>query len=161
MRGGSLPQALLCAALGLALAFSSRRAWMLCIALLVASAITIALTTVPPSWVEGVFLGCWISVAATAAAVHAPRELGMRAAVALSINAGIWVGAVTVLSGQTCTLLKSLPCVLALLPAAFIVGKRAPIVVKVAASWIVAVAVLAGALQLLPVTPGYLPDHLE
>jgi hypothetical protein len=26
---------------------------------------------------------------------------------------------------------------------------------------VIAVAVLAGMLQLLPVTPGYLPDHLE
>jgi len=28
-------------------------------------------------------------------------------------------------------------------------------------SWIIAIAVLAGTLQLLAVTPGYLPDHLE
>jgi len=28
-------------------------------------------------------------------------------------------------------------------------------------SWLIAIAVLAAALPYLPVTPGYLPDHLE
>jgi len=28
-------------------------------------------------------------------------------------------------------------------------------------SWVIAIAALAATLQLLPVTPGYLPDHLE
>jgi len=32
---------------------------------------------------------------------------------------------------------------------------------KVIASWLVAIALLGGALRLIPVTPGYLPDHLE
>ena len=161
MRGAVLPAALLCMALGLTLAFSPQRAWLASIALLVTSAISVVLTTVPLSWVEGVFLGCWISIAATAAAVHVPKGLTRSAAAALSINAGIWVGAVTALSGPRFNLVKTLPCVLALLPAAFIIGRRAPIVVKVVASWLVAVAILAGTLQLLPVTPGYLPDHLE
>jgi hypothetical protein len=143
------------------LAFSPRRAWPVSIALLVTSTIVIVLIAVPQTWMEGVFLGCWISIVATAAAVHAPKGLSVAAAVALSVNAGIWVGAVTALSGPRLNLVKTLPCVLALLPAAFIIGRRAPIVVKVVASWLVAVAVLAGTLQLLPVTPGYLPDHLE
>jgi hypothetical protein len=42
-----------------------------------------------------------------------------------------------------------------------IVGWRAPIVVKVVSSWLIAVAVLAATLQFLPVTPGYMPDHLD
>jgi hypothetical protein len=35
------------------------------------------------------------------------------------------------------------------------------VAVKVAASWLAAVAALVAALQGLPVTPGYLPDHLD
>jgi hypothetical protein len=31
----------------------------------------------------------------------------------------------------------------------------------IAASWLIAIAALAAALPLLPVTPGYLPDHLD
>lgn len=33
--------------------------------------------------------------------------------------------------------------------------------VKVVVSWLIAVALLNAALRLLPVTPGYLPDHVE
>ena len=35
------------------------------------------------------------------------------------------------------------------------------LVLKVIASWLIAIAVLAALLHILPVTPGYLPDHLE
>jgi hypothetical protein len=161
VRGGVLPAALLCMALGLALAFSSRRAWLLNVALLTVCATAVVFASVPASWVEGIFMGCWASIVATAAAVHAPKGLSMPAAVVLSVNAGIWVGAIAAVSGLRFNLVKTVPCVLALLPAAFIIGRRAPIVVKVVASWLVAVAVLAGTLPLLPVTPGYLPDHLE
>jgi hypothetical protein len=57
--------------------------------------------------------------------------------------------------------LKALPCVLIFLPASWVAGRYGSIPVKVVSSWVIAVAVLAAALQLLPVTPGYLPDHLE
>jgi hypothetical protein len=56
---------------------------------------------------------------------------------------------------------KALVCVLLVFPAAFVVDWRAPIIVKVVASWLIAVAILAATLQFLPVTPGYLPDHLD
>jgi hypothetical protein len=116
---------------------------------------------VPDSWLEGVFLGFWISVIATAVSVHLARGLSRRAVLALSFNAGVWGSIVVSLSGSRLDLLKALPCVLILLPAAWVVGRYTSIPVKVVSSWVIAVAVLAAALQLLPVTPGYLPDHLE
>jgi hypothetical protein len=39
--------------------------------------------------------------------------------------------------------------------------RRVAIALRVVASWLIAVAVLGVALQLLPVIPGYVPDHLE
>jgi hypothetical protein len=33
--------------------------------------------------------------------------------------------------------------------------------VKVVVSWLIAIALLNAVLRLLPVTPGYLPDHVE
>ena len=39
--------------------------------------------------------------------------------------------------------------------------KGQAIVLKVLASWLIAVAVLGAILQFLPATPGYLADHLE
>jgi len=58
---------------------------------------------------------------------------------------------------------------LALVPLAFgmtfvatrVVASRVPIATKVVAGWLIAVTLLAAMLHFLPVTPGYLPDHLE
>jgi hypothetical protein len=156
-----LPPALLCATLGLALASAPRRAWGSSVVALAVTAIALALAPVPPRWLEGVFLGCWISVAASAATVYLPSGLSPRGAFALSLNAGFWSGAVDALAGSRLDLLKALLCVLALLPAALLIRWHAPIVIKVVTSWLVAVAVLAATLQFLPVTPGYLPDHMD
>jgi hypothetical protein len=161
MRGGVVPPALLFVALGLALAFAPRRAWAPSLLALLASIGAFTFLPVPHAWLEGVFLGCWISVVATAASVHLIRGLSVRAAFALSLNAGVWASAVVSLSGSRFDLLKALPCVLILLPASWFVVRHASIPVKVVSSWVIAVAVLAATLQLLPVTPGYLPDHME
>jgi hypothetical protein len=45
--------------------------------------------------------------------------------------------------------------------ARFVVDRRLSIALRVVASWLIAVAVLGVALHLLPVTPGYIADHLE
>jgi len=161
MRGGVVPPALLFVALGLALAFAPRSARAPSLLALLGTLGAFTLLPVPRAWLEGVFLGCWISVIATAASVHLVRGLSGRVALALSVNAGVWASAVVSLSGSRFDLLRALPCVLILLPASWFVVRHAPIPVKVVSSWVIAVAVLAATLQFLPVTPGYLPDHLE
>jgi len=50
---------------------------------------------------------------------------------------------------------------LAVLPAEWTVDRRVLIAVRVVASWLIAVALLGAMLQFIPVTPGYLPDHME
>lgn len=159
MRGGTLPLALLCATLGLAVA--PRRAWGPSLVALTTTAIIVSFARVADSWQELVFLGCWIRVAASAGTVHLPDGLGSRAAVALSVNAGFWSGALVTFAGSQLDLVKVLPCALVLFPAARIVGWRAPIVVKVVSSWLIAVATLAAMLAFLRVSPGYVPDHME
>ena len=161
MRGGVLPPALLFAALSLALGCAPRRAWAPSLIALLASLGVFAFVPVPSNWLEGVYLACWISVIATAACVYFVRGPGLRLTLALSLNAGVWASAVVCLSGSRSDLLKALPSVLILFPVSWVVGRRGSIPVKVVSSWIIAVAALAAALQLLPVTPGYLPDHLE
>jgi hypothetical protein len=161
MRGGVLPPALLFAALGLALGFAPRRAWAPSLLTLLATLGAFTFFPVPRVWLEGVFLGCWISVVATAATVHLVRGLSPRAAITVSLNAGVWASVVVSVSGSRLDLLRALPCVLIFWPASWVVGRYTSIPVKVASSWVIAVAVLATTLQLLPVTPGYLPDHME
>jgi hypothetical protein len=123
--------------------------------------VVFAALPIPRAWLEAVFLGCWAGVAASAVTVHLPRGLTAGAAVVLSFNAGLWAGAEVGLAGSPLDIAEALVCVLLFLPAAFIVDRGAPIIVKIVASWLVAVAILAATLQFLPVTPGYLPDHLD
>ena len=161
MRGGVVPPALLFLALGLALAVAPRRARTPSLLALLATLAAGTFVRVPQTWLESVFFGCWISVIVAAASVHLLPGLSTRAAVVLSLNAGVWASAVVSLSGSRLDLLKALPCVLIFLPAAWVVRRYASIPIKVVSSWVIAVGILAAALQLLPVTPGYLPDHLE
>jgi hypothetical protein len=161
VRGGALPPALLSAALGLALAFAPRRAWLPSLVTLTTTTVSLAALPIHREWLEGVFLGGWVSVAATAATVHLPRGLNAGTAVALSLNAGLWSGAEIAVAGSRLDIAKALVCVSLIFLTGFIVAWRAPIIVKVVASWLIAVAILAATLQFLPVTPGYLPDHLD
>ncbi|MFL6600938.1 MAG: hypothetical protein ACJ8R9_06360 [Steroidobacteraceae bacterium] len=50
---------------------------------------------------------------------------------------------------------------LVILPAVWITNRRVLIALRVLASWLIAVAMLGALLQFLPVTPGYIPDHME
>jgi hypothetical protein len=111
--------------------------------------------------IEGVFMACWISIVATAASVYRVRGANEWVAFALSFNAGIWTSAVVYLAGRPVDMIVALPCILSLFPTAWLVRRNMPIPIRVVSSWIIAIATLAAVLQLLPVTPGYLPDHLE
>lgn len=93
--------------------------------------------------------------------VHVGGPLGRNATLLLAVNSGIWAGAVISVAGRKSDLLLALPCTLTLLPGAWLVRRGGRIAVKVASSWLIAIAILAATLQFLPVTPGYLPDHME
>jgi hypothetical protein len=161
MRSGIAPSALLLVALGLALTHAPRRAWVSSLLALVTMMVTFLFLPAPHAWLEGIFFGCWISVIATAASVHLRRGVSTRVALALSLNAGAWASAAVVQSGARIDVLMVLPAVLILWPACSVTARHGSIPVKVLSSWIFAIAVLAVTLQLLPVTPGYLPDHTE
>lgn len=161
MRGGLLAATLLCAAFGIALAFAPRRVWLACLATLAGAMIGGFALHVPPRFAGLVFLCGWLSVIASAATVHLPAGLPPRAAWLLSCHAGAWSGAMIALEGHWPDLPVALSGALALLPAALALRWRLAIAAKVVSSWLIAIAVLAAALPYLPVTPGYLPDHLE
>ena len=161
MRGGALPPALLFAAFGLALSFAPRRAVAVCLATLVAVAVAVGFINSGPQWQDDVFMGCWISLVVAAASVHLPNGLGPRLALILAINTGLWGGAVISVSGSNLDFLKSLPIALLCLPGGWLVATRRQIAIKVLTSWLIAVALLAGTLQITTPTPGYVPDHMD
>jgi hypothetical protein len=161
MRGGALPPALLAAALGIALAFARSRERRTGLCLFAAIALAVSQVPWPRPWLDGVFVACWAGVVAGAASVHLPLRLRRAVALPLAVNAGVWAGAVVALAGLPGDLIKALPWVLLAVPAARLTDTRAAIALKVAASWLIAVAALAALLPFLPVTPGYLPDHLD
>jgi hypothetical protein len=165
MRGGGLPPAMLFTALGLALALAPRRTWIPSVLALLLSTVTMEILHLPLSSPafnsDDIFAACWLSIIATALCVYVGREIPRWVAVLLSLNAGIWAAAVANLSGSAVELAKALPCVMALLPASWVARRYGTVPARVVSSWLIAVAVLAATLQLLPVTPGYLPDHLE
>lgn len=161
MRGGALPAALLLAALGLALGRASWRTQIWSVIALVGAVATLLQVKFVDGWIEIAFLGCWASTAATAASVYLPRSPGMPACVVLSFNAGLWVSAVVALAGAPPDLIAAFPAILLAFPAAWLTRRRAQIAVRVASSWLIAIAMLVAALPFLSTTPGYLPDHLE
>ena len=161
MRGGTLPSAMLCVSVGLALAPSQPRATIRALVGLAIVATASACAPIPTSWADAAFLGCWASVMINSASIYLPPEFGRRMALAISLNSGIWAGAVISVAAQRSDLIIALPCALSLLPARWAYRQHKSIAVKVASSWLIAIAALAATLQLLPVTPGYLPDHLE
>ena len=161
MRGGALPSTILCTALGLALACAERQAARLGILTAVTAALAVAWVRLPAAWVDAAFLGCWSSTVLNSLRVYLAESSGRTATLLLCANAGVWTGSVISVAGQKTDLLLALPCALTLLPASWAVRRGWSIALKVLCSWLVAVAILAATLQLLPVTPGYLPDHMD
>ena len=160
MRGGSLPPALLSAALGLALAYAPARARSAAVLVLWIAAPLVALVSLAPHWEEAVFLACWAGVILAAASVHLPRGLGTQLALVLALAIAVLAGMVSAVAGSLPTLLLALPWVLVTIPAAWLIAHGRGTGVKIVSSWLIAIALLSAALPLTP-TPGYEPDHLE
>ncbi len=161
MRGGALPPALLASALGLALAFAPRRTIPSSVVAFVGAAVAVSMLKPPPGWTDAIFYGCWGSVILTALLVHLRRPMGLAATLPIAANAGLWAGGVIAAAGGPLDLLKALPWVLICVPASWLTARRLGIAIKVVASWLVAVSVLAAALPTLTPTPGYVGDHME
>lgn len=160
MRGGFLPPAILCAVLGLALAFVTLRQALVAAAIMAFAAAAVWLIAPPVSLIEPIYVGCWLSVIACAALAYRPQALPRAGFTIAAGNAGVWAGAVTAVSGQGRDLAIALPCVLLFVPGQPVVRRGWGTGLKILASWLTAVAILATMVSLTP-TPGYKPDHME
>ncbi|MET0231312.1 MAG: hypothetical protein ABW186_10310 [Rhodanobacteraceae bacterium] len=158
---GTLPALLVAAAFGIAVAYAPLASrWIGMLAFVVAATL-IAFVPIPAGWSERVHLGCWIAIVTCCIRIHFPGAIGTRGAVVLAIAAGAVGGSVDSLQNM-----RTGVALLALIATATCFASRAaascmPLAPRILSSWLIAVALLAATLQSLPVTPGYLPDHLE
>lgn len=148
-------------ALGFALAYAPPRTLAPAIATFAVGAAVASQTRPPPTWIDAVFYCCWASVVFTALSIHLPRAPRRTGILLIAANAGFWAGAVIAVAGAPLDLVKALPWVIVGLPARWLVARRFGIAIKVAASWLIAVSMLAAALPTLTPTPGYVGDHME
>lgn len=160
MRGGFLPPSILIAALGLALAFVPLRRALMASVLMILVALATWWIAPPVRLIEPIFVACWLSVIVTAGLVHRPQKLPAALFLVAAGNVGLWAGAVTSVAGKGRDLLIALPLVYLFLLGQPIVMRGWGIGLKVVASWLTAVAILATMVSLTP-TPGYQPDHME
>ncbi len=160
MRGAAVAAGLLLAVLAFALAFMPRR--VAATSAIVAVMVAIGASAISGTDVEIAFAGCWIGLIATALFVYWPRLVRDSAGTAgplLATNAGLWAGLVVSTEATTTTLVMVLPVLLLIIPAAWANARGWTIAPRVVTSWLLAVALLVGAIPHLVVHPGYEPDH--
>jgi len=129
-------------------------------ALMVGIALVTFVVGLSPALIEPIFVGCWLSVIGCALLLLRPSEWPVTFFFAAAANVGLWTGAVTSVAGRERDLAIALPCVLLFLPGRPIVVRGWGIALKVLASWLTAVAILATMVSLTPM-PGYVSDHME
>lgn len=168
MNADAFAPSLLCAAYGMVLAFASPRVRhtglaLAVMAMIAAVAMGMYSTRVlsAPMIEQLATQACWLGVVVCAVSVYLPAAVSRKIASLLAVCAGLCCGVAVSGQGDGIGLLRTLPWLLLSWPAAWLIDRGAALAVKVVCSWLLAVAVLAATLAWLPVTPGYLPDHLE
>ncbi len=160
MNAGILPLLLLGVTLGLALSVAPRttalRAWLAA----VVTASVMALVGGSAEHVLVLQLGLLISIVVTAGLVYLPPDWVARALLLVGINAGIWLGLVASAGQMRYIVPVAMVVALILIPAQEVGIRGAAIAVKVVASWMIAIGVLAICVTMIP-TPGYEEDHME
>ena len=160
MRGAILPAALLAAAVGMVTSYAEPKIMRQSAAAMVVVAVAVAF--IPWAGVSDdiAFNGCWVSILLTAASVHIPGTPNPWLSRGLALNAGFWAGLVTHVQGGALVVFMGLPLLALIIPGHLLVKRNWGIAIKVACSWLIAIAALEIGLMMVP-TPGYAPDHMD
>lgn len=160
--GGPVAAGLLLGVIAFALAFVGRRFAIAGIAVCILTGVAvILLTNAPmPAWV---FAGCWSSLIVTAILVYFPAALHRWPALALPLaaNGGAWAVLVVAVQAPAADALPIFATLTLIIPAGLCVARGWALAVRVVTSWLLAVALLVGAIPYLVVHPGYVADHRE
>lgn len=160
MTGNALLAALPCAALALALSKASWRRALPALAVCLSAAILSNLFLASLAPFKLLVLGAALTTAVTLAPVYLRSPLRAIMLAVLAANAGVWSGALSATVRGPVGLALVLPWLALWAPAAWLVQRRWEIVLKIAASWLIAIAVLAVALNSVSM-PSYQLDHME
>lgn len=160
--GGPVAAGLLLAVVAFALAFVGRR-WALGGIAICALACVVAILLVRGSVPNWVFAGCWSSLIVTAVLVYFPQALQRWPGLALLLatNGGVWAALVVATQAPAMAALPILGTLALVIPAGLFVSLGWALAVRVVTSWLLAVALLVGAIPYLVVHPGYVADHRE
>lgn len=160
--GGPVAAGLLLAVVAFALAFVGRRIAIAGLVLCAAACmVTVLAERVPtPSWV---FAGCWSSLIVTALVVYFPQILRRWPWLVflLAVNGGVWAALVVATESAAMAVVPILATLVIIIPAGLCVTLGWALAVRVVTSWLLAVALLVGAIPYLVVHPGYVADHRE
>lgn len=159
MNGGLVPLVLLGTTIGLMLAFVSIRGAILSLIAFAAAALA-GLANPFGLSPQLIFTGLWLSMIVAVVLVYLPVERWSVAAIPVCLNAGFWLGACAALIETRGALVAGLLPALVAIPARWLTQRKFDIVIKVVASWMIAIASLSLFVSLIP-TPGYKPDHME
>ena len=160
MNSAILPLLLICATCGLSFALAPPRTASMGLAAMAAVAMVVSAMPFSQGASDLIFRGLWASVIITAALTYARGDLANRLILPSALNAGCWAGAFAGLSGERSGLLLALFLGLIFIPARWFTLRGYHVVVKVVASWMIAIASLSMFVAFMP-TPGYKPDHME
>ena len=160
MTGESWSPAILLLAAALSLAIAPKTHRLPAVLALISSAVLACLVAYPPAWQQAILAGSWISITLCALAVYRKPGASQAPSLMLAVNAGFWAGAVSASFGSERALLQVLPLALLTFPAGWAAARGASIILKILASWIIAITILMAALPMVA-TPGYVEDHMN
>lgn len=162
MKGAGLAAGLLLATLAFALAFVPRRiAWAsACMAIVLMTAVALSTRQLPDVIA---FTGWGACLIAIALSVYWPRAAQRYAALPLAAAAaaGAWSGILLAGGQRSAVLALAAGLTVMVLASTAIAARGWDIALRVATSWLLAVALLVGAIPYLVAHPGFAPDHRE
>jgi len=160
MRDLLLATAMLGGGVGLSTGCSRIRAAQTCSVALASFVIATSITRADIS--DRILVASWILIACSAALCWLPRDRAPHALrMLLSMACGAVAGGFNHRLLSTAGLVFAASLLSLTLGAVILAAKKWILPMRIAAGWLVAIATLNVSLTIIPVTPGYLPDHLE
>lgn len=159
MNGGIVPLLLLGFTIGLMLVRTPMRPALLALAGFAVAALATFLLRLPIA-PGAIISGLWVVMIAAGITLFLPPRPIAITTLPLALAGGFFLGNWTLLGGDISGLMLAVALAALCLPAQSFGANRFDIVLRVVASWMIAIAALSLFVSLIA-TPGYEPDHMD